>query len=900
MFPTANTEDITQVTSLSEKHSTDSDAQNSSENSQVSLQQNNRELTLNMLLKEMVFCVTLALTTYGALHNTSTKVSKHPQAYKFFGPESVVTDWYKGELSSAINKVNNVDVSFVMYYAPWDAESQYVRGEFEKTAMVLKDRVHFAAINCWNPGSECRLLHNKIPSWPILIVYTVNTKGIFYKGPKDTYSMLNFLELIMKPLKRVSSTQDLINLLSMCDAVAVGYTPLADTSKYYNIWYNVALKIREYDTVGEICFAAVTSEDLSADLGVDIVPNARLMLWNDTKEYISEDANIQVWNESSLMNWVLENFAQPVARIIPMWKKSFSFGRYVDGNPILILFTPMNPLYEQQPSYALLREVAMEYYNCNNRNYSGSWTTELIKLQHIQRILYQQKNFTKFCEEYKFKKRLTKSNSYYRKDIQSHNYKYPWTNTTLNPQRGNAFSFLGKRGLDITKAANSGDDHHLFSSLGMLHECSPSMMSTADKSFYGTHEQCQSNEDIFNCEEEIDENLERAPTSMLPDEDDPLSPENLVQDNVKHFCRLMKFANGHSPPLYFSMDPEEERNVTRIEGMSCANNFSLYILAVDSIRNHHFAESLGVNITNKKDMTSAVILDSKHESQYVLSEDYNAKSIRDFIANFTHKRLKRSLRTHVDDAAHTHYFESNASNENESHEKTVEIINLTTRTFRRIIREPGTVTVVAICGGACGAVTSRAVAEGVRLLRACGLAARAARLDALRHDLPYHYTVDKYPTIFVFSADSNRVEAESAVYPATQRVCAGGVAALALRTRPAPIHARLALALCAAVATNIEKNKCLKEIREHITALIGRNLRYWRRTVNELLKEALFKRLQHLHQVSLKISLIHIIDLSENSIKQASLIDSLVALSKNWEIDETILRRNVAHSDLNS
>ncbi|XP_028027181.1 uncharacterized protein LOC114240723 [Bombyx mandarina] len=857
MFPTANTEDITQVTSLSEKHSTDSDAQNSSENSQVSLQQNNRELTLNMLLKEMVFCVTLALTTYGALHNTSTKVSKHPQAYKFFGPESVVTDWYKGELSSAINKVNNVDVSFVMYYAPWDAESQYVRGEFEKTAMVLKDRVHFAAINCWNPGSECRLLHNKIPSWPILIVYTVNTKGIFYKGPKDTYSMLNFLELIMKPLKRVSSTQDLINLLSMCDAVAVGYTPLADTSKYYNIWYNVALKIREYDTVGEICFAAVTSEDLSADLGVDIVPNARLMLWNDTKEYISEDANIQVWNESSLMNWVLENFAQPVARIIPMWKKSFSFGRYVDGNPILILFTPMNPLYEQQPSYALLREVAMEYYNCNNRNYSGSWTTELIKLQHIQRILYQQKNFTKFCEEYKFKRRLTKSNSYHRKDIQSHNYKYPWTNTTQNPQRGNAFSFLGKRGLDITKAANSGDDHHLFSSLGMLHECSPSMMSTADKSFYGTHEQCQSNEDIFNCDEEIDENLERVPTSMLPDEDDPLSPENLVQDNVKHFCRLMKFANGHSPPLYFSMDPEEERNVTRIEGMSCANNFSLYILAVDSIRNHHFAESLGVNITNKKDMTSAVILDSK---VHIPSKVFIQYLIRTILL------LNKGLSYQV----------------------------------IKFFKKPAQVTVVAICGGACGAVTSRAVAEGVRLLRACGLAARAARLDALRHDLPYHYTVDKYPTIFVFSADSNRVEAESAVYPATQRVCAGGVAALALRTRPAPIHARLALALCATVATNIEKNKCLKEIREHITALIGRNLKYWRRTVNELLKGALFKRLQHLHQVSLKINLIHITDLSENSIKQTSLVDSLVALSKNWEIDETILRRNVAHSALNS
>lgn len=75
--------------------------------------------------------------------------------------------------------------------------------------------------------------------------------------------------------------------MSYLQAVAVGYTPLTDTSKYYNIWYTVALKSREADTLGEICFAAVTSEELAAELGVESVPNARLMLWNDTKVYMS-------------------------------------------------------------------------------------------------------------------------------------------------------------------------------------------------------------------------------------------------------------------------------------------------------------------------------------------------------------------------------------------------------------------------------------------------------------------------------------------------------------------------------------------------------------------------------------------------------------------------------------
>lgn len=70
MFPTADAEDISQVTSLTTKSSAASDAQNSAENTQVATQPSNRELTLNMLIKEMVFCIALALTTYGALHNT--------------------------------------------------------------------------------------------------------------------------------------------------------------------------------------------------------------------------------------------------------------------------------------------------------------------------------------------------------------------------------------------------------------------------------------------------------------------------------------------------------------------------------------------------------------------------------------------------------------------------------------------------------------------------------------------------------------------------------------------------------------------------------------------------------------------------------------------------------------
>lgn len=39
-----------------------------------------------------------------------------------------------------------------MYYAPWDAESQYVRGQFEEAAMILNDRVCISLLSKYITG----------------------------------------------------------------------------------------------------------------------------------------------------------------------------------------------------------------------------------------------------------------------------------------------------------------------------------------------------------------------------------------------------------------------------------------------------------------------------------------------------------------------------------------------------------------------------------------------------------------------------------------------------------------------------------------------------------------------------------------------------------------------------
>lgn len=145
----------------------------------------------------------------------------------------------------------------------------------------------------------------------------------------------------------------------------------------------------------------------------------------------------------------------------------------------------------------------MDYYNCQT-NETGQWISELIRLQQIQRLLYQEKNFMKFCQDFEYKKPIRKQSVKHRKYIESHNNKYPWNTTAERLQKNNDFNFLLKRGIDLSRAFESSDDHtHLISSLSFIQECGKEL--PAEKRYYEYYEKCQSFQDNFEYEEEIQE-----------------------------------------------------------------------------------------------------------------------------------------------------------------------------------------------------------------------------------------------------------------------------------------------------------------------------------------------------------------------------------------------------------
>lgn len=88
--------------------------------------------------------------------------SKPPEARPFFFGDSFVKDYPTGELLTTQTQVSLSDLSFVMFYAPWSADSQHARKPFEDVAKLFHKEAHFAAINCWQPGGECRQQYAKV------------------------------------------------------------------------------------------------------------------------------------------------------------------------------------------------------------------------------------------------------------------------------------------------------------------------------------------------------------------------------------------------------------------------------------------------------------------------------------------------------------------------------------------------------------------------------------------------------------------------------------------------------------------------------------------------------------------------------------------------------------------
>lgn len=73
----------------------------------------------------------------------SLKIQFQPPPVSSLENNSTVRDYYGGDIASPFSTVIDSDVSVILYYAPWDFDSQLAIQEFEKISVKYNGQVIF-------------------------------------------------------------------------------------------------------------------------------------------------------------------------------------------------------------------------------------------------------------------------------------------------------------------------------------------------------------------------------------------------------------------------------------------------------------------------------------------------------------------------------------------------------------------------------------------------------------------------------------------------------------------------------------------------------------------------------------------------------------------------------------
>lgn len=714
------------------------------------------------------FFAGIIFTILVALQSSPPKISKPPNARPFFNQSSIITDFYKGHLNAMIERIMDSDFSFIMYYAPWDAESQNLRAELEIVSKYYHSQIFFAAINCWHPGSECRAQVNKIQSYPILMLYPSRHSGIPYKGIQTAPYMIKFLDAVMKSIIRITDKTQLDSLLVEKDAVVLGFfnfTGVAN-SPGYKEFYLASLRSLERDPNQEIIYAAITDPKV-AELNYSVVkfPHARLLMWNESISYPETDK----WTTDNLLIWTGKETHRVTLWLQPPGSKSSTFAPYLWDGPVLFLFTPRNPLHKENYNYNLLKEMALRYYNCIGNIVANKLADSLREKRLEASVRHQSKS--KQCS--KLLKDLNNQNTIPTVSVSIQQ----WINDTCCSQ------------IVMNKCL-------LCRKKDFLEQVDESMCSIPSKEM---NEVCLER-DVFTVSSKLQNNNEyelccnkhkeeNTPQDVIDSsENDPYSAVEVQKFFYKEQCRLLLIGNKYHRPIF----PKNDKETFNLTPSFCKINKTLSFVAVDSLYYFHFAEALGIDISIQKDKTAVIILDPTEESHYVLKEELSVYSLTEFVNNYTDGFLQRTLRSDRNRRfAHSY----KKSMEYKTIEKTtVHVPELTTENFLETVLDPKKDVVVFYHSPYCGfcsaiAYTYLSVANYLSKMDHLIF----VRVDGDNNDLPWEYNMDRYPSILFFPAKRKE---DSTVFPFTIPVTIANLLNFVLANLDGDSHVEALVNIC--------------------------------------------------------------------------------------------------------
>ncbi|XP_058796273.1 thioredoxin domain-containing protein 11 [Phymastichus coffea] len=770
-----------------------------------------------------IICFFLGVVSaFAVLHNAPPRISKPPVARPMFNESSLVLDFYKGHLSALVDRVTESDFSFVMYYAPWDAESQALTEEFESVARYYHNQVFFAAINCWHPGSECRARYGKIQNYPVLMVYPSKESGVQYKGIKSAPYMIRFLHDFMNPIKRVIHDYELLNILKSYDAVMIGYFQFTGLriSPGYNEFYRAALRTFEKEPNGEVAFVAITNPNTAKDHGIVDFPSGSLLMWNETMFY----PNDRAWNAENIAGWISSVVHRVVTWLQPPGSKSSTLASYLWDGPVLFLFTPRNPLHFENENYNLLKEVALQYYDCSG----NPQIQNLVSLLSQSRAEAALKAFEKreWCASILEEEKSRHSHPLHEFTLAGLNQprQQRWSNAAAKCCSGTPTNKCVSctRVRDNDNNDNRGSVDEQFAQVC----AAPGMTACHGRDVFSmplSLEHLAFVDKRRNSDADIQQDSCSAESCDMPgkqnDEMDPQSSVNVKKSYDREECRCFLAGYSYQRPIY----PRDSESVElELTELICQVNKTLALVTIDSLQYFHFAEGLGIDITRNRDKTVAVIIDPADESQYVMEEIYGRNALVRFINNFTSGYLRRAMRS-SSPRRFVRSFESKCKADDDSR---ICVPELSSDNFLKTVLNPHKDVVVMYHSpycAFCSAVAYVYLTVAHYLSKMDHL--EFVRIDGDNNDLPWEYTMNRYPSILFFPAKRKE---DSTLFPTNLQITVGNLLSFILANCNEESHLEALINICA-IGAGGSAESCLSRTRWFCLDILEALLRDFRK-----------------------------------------------------------------------
>ncbi|KRX81804.1 Thioredoxin domain-containing protein 11 [Trichinella sp. T6] len=659
-----------------------------------------------------------------------------PQPRPFFSCNSSVIDLHQGDLDPIIDHFACGEVLFVMYYAPWSFDCLQFRPYFEILASYFSSQITFYGVNCWEPAGQCRRLRQP-REFPIFELYFHKPRqSIEYSGllSLDYMFKYRFLEHALDPFVRLATQEELSEFLSRLTNRVIGYYAFDDyrSPPQYEKFYLICLRSLEIDPIRKLAeFAVVTDKSLAAR--VNLTANAQLCYFTSISNTCQRYPDNEHFSVEAVLKWIAGQFKVVNFWFIPNQKKSSAL-RSVLKRPSFLLLTPWQLLVEHSTIVSLFSPLAAMYFDCKKDKSIEERFEKVASSLGLEPEAVA--NYRAKCIGEDADRKKVYQDAF-------------WKHSSSLKADGE-FLNTGRSGEEIA----SCDRRNLFK---------PAKQFCKKPQYIYNGGGCSVGEDVEKAGEFTGSNFPNFPHSnaeclrniFRAVELDPFVDDALCRRWSLSFALKYTYALPLEKAALLQMWSENS-TFSSYRGLACKTKRILNFLTIDSDYFDWYADKLGLpeNVRSPK-IPKAMIIDAAKNAFYVLKENVTAKSIVQFVQNFTNGQLSRFYKSEKQ--------ESETKSKQSSGKNRLNLVKVTTDSFSQLVLASDKNVVLFYYTRWCVFChTVMHIISTAAYIMRFSKKVEFAQIDAGRNDLPVDHAVSHYPSVVLYPclAKNNRT-----IYP---------------------------------------------------------------------------------------------------------------------------------------